>query len=84
MEAERKSIMDHYTQIPDITQQHEEQPFRYTRRPLEEPPLEIIAECYLCGALIEDGQEVETYNDNTFCGMFHVLEFKRMEDDGEL
>jgi hypothetical protein len=71
--------------LPDITQQYEEKPFRYTRRPIQEdPPLEIIAECELCGVLIEDGQEVETYKEQTFCGKWHVEEYKLMEADGEL
>lgn len=78
-------LMTHYTQIPDITQQQEEQPFRYTRRLVEEePPLEIIAECHLCGVLIEDGQEVLTYADQTFCSQYHVEEYKEMESVGEV
>lgn len=74
-----------YTELPDQSQQYEEKPFRYTRRPIEEdPPIEIIAECHLCGVKIADGQDVELYDGNTFCSLFHVNEYKEMEADGEL
>jgi hypothetical protein len=71
--------------LRDITQEYEEKPFRYTRRPIQEdPPIEIIAECHLCGVKIGSYQEVWTYNENTFCSKYHAKEYKQMEDDGEL
>lgn len=77
--------MNKYSELPDQSQQYEEQPFRYTRRLIEEePPIEIIAECHLCGVLISDNQEVFTYADNTFCSKYHVEEYKYMESCGEV
>ncbi|MDF2857841.1 MAG: hypothetical protein K0Q87_3692 [Neobacillus sp.] len=77
--------MHNYNDLPDQSQMEEEQPFRYTRRPVEEDqPTEIIAECHLCGVLIADGQEVFTYNDDTFCGQHHVNEYKEMERECEV
>ena len=71
--------------LQDITQEYEEKPFRYTRRPLvEDQPLEIIAECHLCGVKIANGQEVEPYDGLTFCSKYHLNEYKQMEADGEL
>lgn len=77
--------MNKYSELPDQSQMYEEKPFRYTRRLVQEdPPIEIIAECYLCGVRIADGQEVIPYNNETFCSQYHVNEYKQMEADGEL
>jgi len=74
-----------YIELPDQSQMYEEKPFRYTRRQIrEDPPIDIIAECHLCGVLIADGQEVEPYDGNTFCSKYHLNEYKQMEADGEL
>jgi hypothetical protein len=73
--------------LRDITQEYEEKPFRYTRRPIvEDPPIEIIAECgfYLCGCKIYDGQYFYTYDHKAFCSQYHIDEYKKIEDDGEL
>ena len=77
--------MSYSSTLPDQTQQYEEKPFRYTRRPSQEDPqIEIIAECHLCGVKIADGQEVFTYNNQTYCSQYHVEEYKKLERDGEI
>jgi hypothetical protein len=77
--------MSYRNMISDISQRYEEKPFRYTRRPIvEDPPIEIIAECHLCGVKIASDQEVVTYKEETFCSKYHVKEYKQMEADGEI
>jgi hypothetical protein len=62
----------------------EELRYNYKRKKLELVEIEIIAKCHLCGCLIADGQEVLTYNDETFCSSYHIEEYKEFERDGEV
>jgi hypothetical protein len=86
--AERKiTYMNDFILLPDQSQIEEEQPFRYTRRPIElEPPTEILGKCEfdLCGCLIYDGQDFCTYDNKTFCSQYHLEEYKEMESECEV
>jgi hypothetical protein len=69
--------------LPDQVQYYDNEPleelrYNYKRKKLELVEIEIIARCYLCGVLIADGQEVVTYDNNTFCGKSHIKEYKEM------
>jgi hypothetical protein len=62
----------------------EELRYGYKRKKLELVEVETIAKCHLCGVLIADGHEVVTYNNETYCGEFHVKEYKELEEAGEV
>jgi hypothetical protein len=73
--------------LPDQVQYYgdnepiEELRYNYKRKKLELVEIEIIAKCHLCGVLIADGQDVVTYAGETFCGKYHVKEYKKMVED---